>query len=225
MGLTRLNKAEGRHLELTTGIHYLPASLLPPSSYLSAACYPTMPPTIIDLTQASSPAPAEPEIPSVAVLLKNAIAEAQSSRVRSILVAICDTSPEAARIAANHLLVSEDNIRYLSAEETSEEEEQEEDNEDDEDDAGGRSDRNDEGSSHDDTNKSRKETSGGSHTKGLAVNDVKRMRTRYAMCVNCNEEFEVADNVMGSCCWHDGEVARDLMISSTLPRCTWLIVE
>lgn len=33
------------------------------------------------------------------------------------------------------------------------------------------------------------------------------------MCEDCNEEFEVADNEMGSCCWHDGETAKDIIMS------------
>lgn len=177
-----------------------------------------MPPTIIDLTQASSPAPIAPEIIPVAVLLKQAIADAQPIRLRSTLVAICDTSPEAARIAASLLLVSEEKIRYLSAEESSEEEEQEEEDEDEdegEEDVGRRSDGNDEASSHNETDKRAKENSRSNHAMGLAANDLKRMRTRYAMCENCDEEFDVAYNSMGDCSWHEGKIVKDLMKSAT----------
>lgn len=187
-----------------------------------------MPPTIIDLTEASSPAPAEPEIVPVEVLLKQAIDKAQPSRLRNTLVAICDGSPEAARIAGSLLLVPEKGVRYLSAEESSEEEEDdEEDEEEDEDeedeqeedhdrDMSARTNGNDKSFSNEETEKGRKETSGSNHAMDLAANDLKRMRTRYAMCENCAEEFDVADNLKGYCCWHDGEIARDLMMSGTL---------
>ena len=190
-----------------------------------------MPPTIIDLTEASSPAPAEPEIVPVEVLLKQAIDKAQPSRLRNTLVTICDGSPEAARIAGSLLLVPEKGVRYLSAEESSEEEEEDEDeNEEDEKDEdkedeqeegndkdiSARSNGNDQSFSHDETEKGRKETSGSNHAMELAANDLKRMRTRYAMCENCAEEFDVADNLKGYCCWHDGEIARDLMMPGTL---------
>ncbi|MCJ1265609.1 hypothetical protein MMC22_005489 [Lobaria immixta] len=183
-----------------------------------------MPPTIIDLTEASSPAPAEPEIVPVEVLLKQAIDKAQPSRLRNTLVTICDGSPEAARIAGSLLLVPEKGVRYLSAEESSEEEEEDEDeNEEDEKDEdkedeqeegndkdiSARSNGNDQSFSHDETEKGRKETSGSNHAMELAANDLKRMRTRYAMCENCAEEFDVADNLKGYCCWHDGELEPD----------------
>lgn len=137
-----------------------------------------MPPTIIDLTQARSPAPTAPEFIPVAVLLKEAIANAQPIRLRSTLVAICNTSPEAARIAASLLLVPEEKVRYLSAEESSEDEEQEEKDEDEdedegENDVGRRGDGNDEGSSHNETDKRAKENSGSNHGVGLAANDLK----------------------------------------------------
>lgn len=32
----------------------------------------------------------------------------------------------------------------------------------------------------------------------------KRMRSRYAMCVQCNEEFDLTDNRKGDCEWHEG---------------------
>lgn len=173
-----------------------------------------MPPTIIDLTEASSPAPAEPAIVPVEVLLKQAIVTAQPSRLRSTLLAVCDNAPEAARIAGSLLLVPEEKVRYLSAEESSEEEE--EDEEEDED-VSGRSDRSDERSPHDEMDKRRKKATGSDHAMGLATNDLKRMRSRYAMCENCAEEFDVADNVKGSCYWHDGEIAKDPMIPGTAP--------
>lgn len=187
-----------------------------------------MPPTIIDLTEASSPAPAEPEIVPVEVLLKQAIDKAQPSRLRNTLVAICDGSPEAARIAGSLLLVPEKGVRYLSAEESSEEEEDDEEDEEEDEheedeqeedhdrDMSARTNGNDKSFSNDETEKGRKETSGSNHAMELAANDLKRMRTRYAMCENCAEEFDVADNLKGYCCWHDGEIARDLMMSGTL---------
>ncbi|MCJ1466026.1 Ribosome biogenesis protein 1 [Pseudocyphellaria aurata] len=187
-----------------------------------------MPPTIIDLTQASSPVRPEPDIVPVAVLVKQAISEAAVSRLRSTLVAICDASPEAARIAGSLLLVPEEDVRYLSAEESSEEEveeedeedeEEEEDEEDEEDeevekkedeDMGERSDGKDKAHSHDASDEKRKEDAGSDRIMEQAVKKVKRMRTRYAICENCNEEFDVADNLKGYCCWHEGETLKDL---------------
>lgn len=173
-----------------------------------------MPPTIIDLTQASPPAlakPAKPAIPPrpmispLAGLLSQTIALAESSRVRSTLVAVCNASPEAAQITGSLLLVDKDSVL---ADDSSAEEEDEEDEED----VGGESDGNDEGTSNNGADQRRNEAS---DFVGLTSNDLKRMRSRYAVCETCKEEFDVLDNRSGSCRWHDGENAKDFTLSDT----------
>ncbi|MCJ1243335.1 hypothetical protein MMC30_000532 [Trapelia coarctata] len=38
---------------------------------------------------------------------------------------------------------------------------------------------------------------------------VKRLRSRYARCVNCEEEFDTTYNEPGNCVWHEGEMEVD----------------
>lgn len=106
-----------------------------------------MPPTIIDLTLVKSPspapAPASAAIAPVlttaqvvvakkplinAVLLKE-LATTPEDRLRRLVRSICQANSEAARMAAETLLVPESEVNYLSAEESTEDEwdEEEED--------------------------------------------------------------------------------------------------
>lgn len=106
-----------------------------------------MPPTIIDLTLAKSPSPAPAPAPALttaqvviakkplvnAVLLKE-LATTSEDRLRRLVQSICQANPEAARMAAETLLVPESEVNYLSAEESTEDEwgEEEEDESDEE---------------------------------------------------------------------------------------------
>ena len=51
-----------------------------------------------------------------------------------------------------------------------------------------------------------------------ASEGVKRLRSRYAQCVNCKEEFDAVYNDPGDCVWHEGTPLIFLMpLSSDLP--------
>lgn len=39
----------------------------------------------------------------------------------------------------------------------------------------------------------------------IQADGVKRLRSRFATCTNCSEEFDVTDNGKDSCVWHPGE--------------------
>lgn len=67
-------------------------------------------PKIIDLTGESSAVPADIDTVRVKDLLKKTITQAPPSRRLNILLAICDKSPEAARIAGSLLLVPEETL-------------------------------------------------------------------------------------------------------------------
>lgn len=71
-----------------------------------------MSPTIVDLT-ASSPAATQlsEELPIKNVLIAT-ITDAEPERLRATLQEICNSSPEAFRIAKNLLLVPEEQVKY-----------------------------------------------------------------------------------------------------------------
>lgn len=93
-----------------------------------------MPPNIIDLTDASSSpsrttprkaqstAPARPE-PTTSALLEQAICNASLNRLQQTLREICGTNPTASCKACDLLLVDNQCVKYLTAEESSQEEE------------------------------------------------------------------------------------------------------
>lgn len=142
-----------------------------------------MPPSIIDLTEPSSPAPTESEIVPVAVLLEQAMVQADGDRLRRTLLAMCDASPEVVRIVGSLLLIPRKEKVV-----------------------GGGSKTNAKGYSNVETDQNHKETSESSHTAGLAAKGIKRMRTRYPICSRCDEEFDVTNNKKESCRWHSGEI-------------------
>lgn len=41
--------------------------------------------------------------------------------------------------------------------------------------------------------------------KWKAVHKLKRQRPRYAICRNCNEEFDITQNDRGGCVYHPGK--------------------
>lgn len=41
-----------------------------------------------------------------------------------------------------------------------------------------------------------------------AFNGYKRLRSRFAICGNCNQEFDVTDNGEENYVWHDGMLAQ-----------------
>lgn len=110
-----------------------------------------MPPNVIDLTDASSSpthttprkaqstAPEGPE-PTTSALLEQAICNASQSRLQHTLREICGVNPAASRTACDLLLVDNECVKYLSAEESSQEEDssEAEEEEADEDDSTGK---------------------------------------------------------------------------------------
>ena len=113
----------------------------------------------------------------MAPALRAAINTAQADRLRSTLLSICDASVEASRVARKLLLVPEN---YTRAEH------------------------------RDDPERvTRDEHSGGEEqSDDCAITHVqkapKRLRPRFATCMNCNQEFDVTDNGDPACSWHDG---------------------
>lgn len=107
-----------------------------------------MPPTVIDLELAKSPSPAPAPAPATAPVLATAravitkqshvdavllkeLATTPENRLRHLVLSICQENSEAARMAAEALLVPESEVNYQSAEESTENEwsEEEEDKE------------------------------------------------------------------------------------------------
>lgn len=110
-----------------------------------------MPPSVIDLTLAKSPSPAPAPAPAPAtapvlttarvvvakqshvdaVLLKE-LATTPEIRLRRLVLSICQANSEAARMAAEALLVPEGEVNYQSADESTEDEWSEEEGEEEE---------------------------------------------------------------------------------------------
>lgn len=108
-----------------------------------------MPPTVIDLTLAKSPSPAPAPAPATAPVLATArvvvnkqshvdavlfkeLATTPEDRLRRLVLSICQANSEAARMAAEALLVPESEVNYQSADESTENEWSEEEEEEEE---------------------------------------------------------------------------------------------
>lgn len=106
-----------------------------------------MPPIVIDLKIAKSPSPAPAPAPATAPVLATAravitkqshvdavllkeLATTPEYRLRHLVLSICQENSEAARMAAEALLVPESEVNYQSAEESTENEWSEEEEED-----------------------------------------------------------------------------------------------
>lgn len=182
-----------------------------------------MSPTIVDLT-ASSPAATQlsEELPIKNVLIAT-ITDAEPERLRATLQEICNSSPEAFRIAKNLLLVPEEQVKYktIDRKNRADDDADQDDEEEDEEDSSEPSDSEDDTENSDDTNG---EDDGGEEeeeedgpralSNGFAViptSGVKRLRSRFATCTNCSEEFDVTDNGKYSCVWHPGTLANSLL--------------
>ena len=143
--------------------------------------------TVVDLT-ASFPPPA-----SAGTVLKDAIRMADRKRLRLVLQKICCVSEEASKLAQKFLLVPEARVRCRISEGDNDSDVNE-DSEDGEDENGhGDGDGCEEGG---DTDMRRTEV----------ASNLKRIRPRFAICDNWNEEFDVETNDKHSCMWHPGSV-------------------
>lgn len=176
-----------------------------------------MSPTIVDLT-ASPPAwKIPPEELPVKTVLKMAILDAQPARLRMTLQHICSSSPEALEIARSLLLVPEKHVRQKTVDRRNRTEDDDTDGDPDEDeeDPSEPSDDEDDSANSDDADD--EEDDGGDEgeeedrrrivSNGVAViqtSSAKRLRSRFATCTNCSEEFDVTDNGKDSCTWHPG---------------------
>ena len=120
----------------------------------------------------------------MAPALRTAINTAQADRLRRTLLSICDASIEASRVARKLLLVPENNTRAAQ--------------------------RNDPERVIRDGQEGCSE--GEEQSDDCAITHVqkapKRLRPRFATCINCDQEFDVTDNGDTVCSWHDGMVLR-----------------
>ena len=116
----------------------------------------------------------------MAPALRTAIKTAQADRLRRTLLSICDASVEASRVARKLLLVPENNTCAVE--------------------------RNDPRRVIRDEQEGCSE--GQEHSDHRATTYVakapKRLRPRFATCINCDQEFDVTDNGKKACRWHDG---------------------
>ena len=120
----------------------------------------------------------------MAPALRTAIDTAQADRLRHTLLSICDASVEASRVARKLLLVPENSTRAVKG--------------------------------NDPRRVIRDEqeccSEGEEHSDHRATTHVqkapKRLRPRFATCINCDQEFDVTDNGKKACRWHDGMALR-----------------
>ncbi|KAL8803940.1 MAG: hypothetical protein Q9200_006025 [Gallowayella weberi] len=122
-----------------------------------------------------------------------AIDTAQPERLRQALSKICAESAVAAQLAQDILLVP---IRR-SISPSAEQRDKNDDNETDESESESVSD-----------SGSKQEALEAEAASNVALG-LKRMRPRYAMCSNCEEEFDVTENQSGGCIYHPGEMEVD----------------
>ncbi|KAK2736321.1 hypothetical protein FQN55_001707 [Onygenales sp. PD_40] len=109
--------------------------------------------------------------------LEIAVGDVSDSRLRTLMIDLCDSFPDAKKWLEKELLTTEEEIprREESESDVDEEESEESQSDVDEEEA--------------DTTK----------TKSA---DLKRLRPRYVICENCDEEFDVLDNSKESCWYH-----------------------
>lgn len=155
---------------------------------------------IVDLT-GSSPLATDDLICTPALV--TAIDTAQLDRLRVTLKAVCNSSVEASVIARKLLLVQKKTSRgaHLAGSPPDNDNEDESENED----ADGGS---EEDEADDQDREAYESTEKYDNATILTQNgDVvapKRLKSRYATCEHCSEEFDVTDNGNNECVWHDG---------------------
>ena len=101
------------------------------------------------------------------------------------------------------------------------------DEDDDGEDSSEGSDNEDDSEDSDDASGEEEEEEEEEDDNGVAVhqtNGGKRLRAKFATCINCSDEFDVTDNGKYSCTWHPGIFAlaspADLPLSSRVYRGT-----
>ena len=148
--------------------------------------------SVIDLTESSPPLVEQARTPSAKAVLQSAIDTAQPARLRGTLLALCNASAEAASLVSKLLLIPESEVKRSNHRKLSD---QDSDDDDEEEDG------NDESS-----NDSEEEDENDAEGAEATATSLKRLRSRFAMCENCSEEFDVADNEKGACAYHDGRL-------------------
>ncbi|KAL8673234.1 MAG: hypothetical protein Q9168_002346 [Polycauliona sp. 1 TL-2023] len=136
---------------------------------------------VVDLTIPSS-SPTE----SNSSVLYVAIDEAQPNRLRDTLRQLCSSSKDIALAAEAILLVPLDKSQHTTTS-----------------DANGNDRQDGLGSDSRSKDGSKDEASTAKATWG-SVHGLKRVRSRYAMCENCEKEFDVTLNESGDCIYHPG---------------------
>ena len=151
---------------------------------------------IVDLSASSPPSVAEQQS---FIALSTAIDTARLDRLRVTLRAICNSSVDASNIARDILLVPTETVqcarqrkrlREECANETETEDEDGDDEDDDDDDP-------------DSDQSPQEDRELGAVTSGKS--EPKTMRSRYATCEHCSEEYDVTENKAKACIWHDGK--------------------
>ena len=148
--------------------------------------------SIIDLTESSPPAVEQARTPSAKAVLQSAIDAAQPARLRATLIALCNSSADAANLVSKFLLIPEHEVKRPKRRRPSSE---------DSDDSDDKEDGSDESS-----NDSEEEDENSTEDAEATATSLERLRPRYAMCENCSEEFDVMDNEKGACSYHDGRL-------------------
>ena len=160
--------------------------------------------------------------------LQTAINATSHQQLKLAVLRLVGSQPLAAEYLEKELLASEDNYKNYddvsTDEETEEEEEEEEDDGDDDDD-------DDSEKSDDDIVTSidlRKDAPKALKQQPVAeVVGQKRKRTRFAMCAQCKEEFDITVNYREACDYHPGKCHREPAFISCLDdhqcRRVWLV--
>ncbi len=167
--------------------------------------------TIVDLTTSSPPAINELLFTPA---LGTAIDGAQCDRLRATLKTICSSSVEASKIARILLLVQKKtptrghlkghSLGSANGDRTEEDDEDEEEEEEEEDE----NENENENENEEEEYESAEDVTDGNTTVHSGVAQ-KRLRSRYATCKHCSEEFDVTDNIELECIWHDGKRAHE----------------
>ncbi|PYH80141.1 hypothetical protein BO82DRAFT_393276 [Aspergillus uvarum CBS 121591] len=139
--------------------------------------------------------------PETDIQLHYAIEHTSTEHLQRIITRLCATIPEAKSLIASELLVPEDKVPVFTSDDDisikgdgSEDEDEGEDSYDDEE-SGTESQIS--GAS---TKRKREESTA---STADFDNPQKRFKPRYANCINCEEEYDVAENTNKSCRYHE----------------------
>ncbi|PWY90689.1 hypothetical protein BO70DRAFT_376559 [Aspergillus heteromorphus CBS 117.55] len=128
-----------------------------------------------------------------------ALQDVSKNTLQDILMSLCYQVPHAYGLVEKRLFVDEDEVAPVDVTE------EEDSDADDDDDDTEKSDVEDESESEgSNTARKRKRTQPEEDSAGP-----KKIRLRYAICMNCEEEYDVTDNTSESCKYHPGEPEPD----------------